>query len=70
MPSRGLCAACSFSTGTRPVAVSFAMASPNAPTPGRMSRSAARMASASAVTTACSPSCCKLERRLNRLPTP
>ena len=47
-----------------------AMASPKAPTPGRMSRSALRMVCASAVTTASSPRCVRLERRLNKLPTP
>ena len=70
MPRRGFFAASSLMTGTRPVASSFAIASPKAPTPGRMSRSAARMSAASALTFASSPKWARLDFRLNRLPTP
>ena len=67
MPSSGFFSASARMTGTRPVATSLSMASPKAPTPGRMSRSALRIVSGSAVTTVSCPSCARLDFRLYRM---
>ena len=53
-----------------PQSRSFFAASSNAPTPGRMMRSAPRSFSASRVTTASSPMAAKEEAREKRFPTP
>ena len=70
MPRSGFRSASSSRTGTRPVASSLARASPKAPTPGRMMRSAARRRSASPVTSVSRPRARRLDCRENRFPTP
>ena len=71
MPSRGLPRpASSITTRSSPLARSFSAASPKAPTPGRISRSAVRSVAASALTQLSAPMKCSEERRENRFPTP
>ena len=71
IPSNGTPApARSISTSPRPVASRLRIASGNAPTPGRMIASAARIASCEAVMTDAEPTCASAVSTLRRLPIP
>ena len=63
-------AATSFNTASSPVFRSFFAASPNAPTPGSITRSARTMSSALPVTRTRAPTAIRLCSSENRLPTP